>query len=37
MADGKVTIDTAIDSNGLKAGSKELEAAVKDWLLILMG
>ena len=29
MADGKVTIDTAIDSNGLKAGSKELEAAVK--------
>ena len=29
MADGKVTIDTAIDSSGLKAGSKELEAAVK--------
>lgn len=29
MADGKVTIDTAINSNGLKAGSKELEAAVK--------
>ena len=29
MADGKVTIDTAIDSNGLKTGSKELEAAVK--------
>lgn len=29
MADGKVTIDTAIDPSGLKAGSKELEAAVK--------
>lgn len=29
MADGKVTIDTAIDSSGLKAGSKEIEAAVK--------
>ena len=29
MADGKVTIDTAIDSNGLKAGSKEIEASVK--------
>ena len=29
MADGKVTIDTAIDSSGLKAGSKELEASVK--------
>ena len=29
MADGKVTIDTAIDSGGLKAGSKEIEAAVK--------
>ena len=29
MSDGKVVIDTAIDSNGLKAGSKEIEAAVK--------
>lgn len=29
MADGKVVIDTAIDSSGLKAGSKEIEAAVK--------
>lgn len=29
MADGKVTIDTAIDSSGLKADSKEIEAAVK--------
>ena len=29
MADGKVTIDTAIDSSGLKAGSKEIEVAVK--------
>lgn len=29
MSDGKVVIDTAIDSNGLKAGSKEIEAAVE--------
>lgn len=29
MADGKVTIDTAIDPNGIKAGSKEVETAVR--------
>lgn len=29
MADGKVTIDTAIDPNGIKAGSKEIETAVR--------
>ncbi len=36
QADGYIVIDTEINADGMKAGSKEVEAAVEEWQIPLM-